>query len=91
VIGMARIRFSLAVLCALAVVTPAFAQKKKAKQPAAEPEPAAATESCGDDADETASSATGGVCIAPDASKAVSTCPSNMGKAKGKIAGAPKS
>lgn len=86
---MARIRLTLAVLCAFAVVLPAAAQKKTPTKKKDKPPAAAAEASSAKAAD--AGEAAGGMCIAPDAPKEVSGCPSNMGKAKGKIAGAPKS
>lgn len=76
---MARIRFSLAIVCAMAAVAvPAAAQKKQKSAPAA-----AAKAEAGD--------GSGGMCIAPATAKDVASCPSALGKAKGKIASAPKS
>ena len=73
---MARNRFGLAILCALAVAAPAAAQKK------------ASVEAGAKSADEPAS---GGMCVSPALAKDVASCPSNMGKAKGKSGGAPSS
>jgi tetratricopeptide (TPR) repeat protein len=81
VIGMVRMRLSLAILCAMgvAVAAPAYGQTK---QKSASTEGAAAKSS--------AASADGGMCIAPEAPKQVNACPSNLGKGKGRT-GAPKS
>ena len=91
-------------LLAVAVQSTAAAPKKGKGKPAAKAEEAAASDesadsgSSGGDAGSSsgASSAKvaappGGMCIAPETPKAVSSCPSNLGKAKGKIAGTPQS
>ena len=75
--GMGRIRLaSLVFLCTTVLAAPALAQKKKNK-------------SGGDDAG--AASASGGMCIDPGAPKRVMACDGSLGKAKGKMRGAPKS
>jgi tetratricopeptide (TPR) repeat protein len=92
---MGRIRFSIAILCVLAAVgTPLAAQKKKSdsgKATTGQPAKGGSKGGKGGATKSDLGGASGGICIAPEAPKAVTECPSNMGKAKGKIAGAPKS
>jgi tetratricopeptide (TPR) repeat protein len=73
---MARNRTELAILCTLALAAPAAAQPKEKTQAFAKASVGPASE---------------GMCIAPDVPKEVNSCPSNMGKAKGKAGGAPSS
>src|SRR5690242_10501252 len=94
---MGTSRFAgLSLLCALLVSAPAAAQGKKSKAKPA----AALTESDSGDKGgkektssepEDAPAAPGGMCISPDAPRTIAECPANMGKAKGKISGAPDS
>ena len=74
---MVRNRFRLVILCALALSTPAAAQSNKKTDSAA--------------AKRTADPAAGDMCIAPDVSKEMSSCPASFGKAKGKAGNAPSS
>lgn len=92
---------SLTLLCALLVSAPVSAQGKKSK---AKPAAALSESDSGDNKksskkekvssepeDAPAASASGGMCISPEAPRMIAECPANMGKAKGKIAGAPES
>lgn len=92
----ASLAFTL--LCSLLVVTPALAQKSKKKTDnldAADSGEASTEKKSkklppSKSADD-AGPAAGGMCIAPGTPKQISECPSNMGKATGKISGAPES
>ncbi len=93
---MARIRFSIAILCALAVGVPAIAQRAGKKTSSGKAGSSASAGKKGGGKASSVSSAdmggaSGGVCIAPEATKTVTECPSNLGKAKHKMSGAPKS
>ena len=91
---------SLTLLCALLVSAPAAAQGKKSK---AKAKPAAALsesdagdkggkkEKISSEPEDEPVAASGGMCIGSGVPAAIAECPANMGKAKGKIAGAPDS
>ena len=73
---------SLTLVCALLVSAPVAAQGKKTK-----PRSTADSGQKNSSQPEDAPADNGGMCISPDAPRTVGECPSNMGKAKGKIAG----
>jgi tetratricopeptide (TPR) repeat protein len=89
---------SLTLLCAaLLMSAPVAAQGKKAKGKAAKPAELTAADSAEEknssepEDGPVAAAPSGGMCIAAETPRAITECPANMGKAKGKIAGAPES
>ena len=81
---MGRIRVSSAVVaCSLVLSVLVHAQGKSTKSKN--------TKSSKSTTQASASSVDGGMCLAPETPKLVSECPANLGKAKGRIGGAPES